>query len=175
MSTVLTRMRKAGVAGSLCTSLLLMAACSSGSSDDNKVQTPANDSEGTASAVIGTWVVCNEAGGLRSEYTFASDTYVNLVGAGSCAGFEFADAVLENAGPYEITGTTMSDSGLEAYTMELVTKTINGSPVFADLIETRYRLVYTGTADQLFFSDDTRDGQEISLTLDLDIPYVRVR
>lgn len=175
MSTVSRRVRSSSLSGALCASLLLLAACSSGGSDNNTTQIPADDTDVTLSAVAGTWVVCNEAGGLRSEYVFASDTYINRVGAGSCAGFASSDGFLENAGPYEITGTTMSDSGLEAYTMELVTETINGSPVFASLIETRYRLAYTGTADQLFFSDDTRDGQELSLTLNLNIPYVRVR
>lgn len=180
------RIRKVSTPIALCTSLLFIAACSSGSSDSNNdpdvnlddetdVQIPVDDADTTATDIIGTWVVCNDVGGLRSEYQFTADTYTNRVGSGSCAGFESADSVLENAGPYEITGTTTSDSGLEAYTMELTTETINGSPVFASLIETRYRLAYTGTADQLFFSNDTRDGQDMSLTLDLNIPYVRVR
>ena len=166
--------------------MLLLAACSSGSGDNNdeadinldddaEVQAPVNISDGAASDVVGTWVVCNEAGGLRSEYIFADDTYANRVGSGSCAGFESADGVLENAGPYAITGTTTSDSGLETYTMELTTETVNGFPVFEDLIEKRYRLAYTGTADQLVFSNDTRDGQDISLTLDFNIKYVRSR
>ncbi len=185
MSTVLTRMRRVSASGALCTSLLLLAACSSGSSDntvvadnnlddETEVQAPANNSDGTAGDVVGTWVVCNDAGGLRFEYIFSNDTYINRVGSGNCAGFD-SDGPLENAGSYAITGTTTSDSGLEAYTMELTTETIEGFPVFQDLIEKRYRLAYTGTADQLVFSNDTRDGEEVSLTLNFDTTFIRSR
>lgn len=177
------KIRKISALGVLCTSLTLLAACSSGSdsnndsgvSPDNDAGTPAveGNAEAPESALLGSWVLCNEVGGLRVEYEFTATMYSNSVGAGTCAGFASADQVSVNAGPYEITGTTTSDSGLTASTMELTTETIQGSPVFESLIETRFRLAFTGTPNELVFSSDTREGEERSLTLDLSSPYVR--
>lgn len=185
MTIVFTQIRKARALGVLFTSLTFLAACGSGSDSNNdggiasvsneESLAPAINPTGPEAELLGGWVVCNETGGLRFEYEFDATSYSNSVGAGSCAGFDSADQVLVNAGSYEITGTTLSDSGLTALTMELTTLTINGSPVFESLIETRFRLAYTGTQDQLVFSSDTFEGQDRSLTLDLDLPYVRFR
>lgn len=173
-------------------STALLASCSSGGSssseEDNDLnndiadteqptteQPPAeNNTGGDSSDVIGLWTLCNDQGGLRSDFEFAESTYINRVGVGTCNSFDSDDAVLENAGPYSIIGTTTSDSGLESLVMELTTETLNGFPVFESLIESRRRLVFTGTDDELLFSNDALEGQELNLELII-VPFVRVR
>ena len=182
--------RKVSALGALCTSLTLLAACS-GSDDDDNVDTsavndpvsePANEGEMQPPVVsetvlgaelIDSWVRCNDGPGLRVEFEFDGTNFSNSVGSGSCDGFVSADQVLTNAGPYEITGTTTSETGLTTFIMELTTTTIAGSPVFDSLIETRTRLAFVSDSNELFFSDDALEGQELPTALELNIPYVR--
>lgn len=176
----------------LIASAALLTACGSGGGSSNDVGSNLNDvnistvadqqvSENNSGASNGNlagsfWVACNDAGGLRSDYEFTGSTYINRVGSGNCNGFEPGFDPLTNAGPYSITGTAMSSSGLTAFVMELTTETINGFPVFQSLLETRRRLVYTGTEGEIVFSNsDARDGQELDLELNFSIPFSRVR
>ena len=190
MNISFTGIRKVAVLGALCTSLTLLAACSSDDDGDSGDTSPADDSviapsnEGETETpmvsesalgaeLIDTWVLCSDGPGLRVEFEFDGANYSNSVGAGSCAGFESADQVLTNAGPYEITGTTTSETGLTVLTMDLTTMTINGDAIFESLIETRSRLAFVSGSDELFFSNDSREGQEPPTALNLNSPYVR--
>lgn len=193
MSIEFTRMRTAIALGAFYTGLALLTACSSGSdsnddaasgtnnaggteaNDSAAAQSPADNANQLGAEVVGTWVLCVEAGGLRSEYEFTATTYTNKVGGGNCAGFLSEDQILVNAGPYSITGTATSDSGLTSYNMELSTETVSGEATFESIRATRYRLAYTGTPNQIAFSSDSSGDQERSLTLDLERPYVRMQ
>ena len=191
MGISFTEIRKVTALGALCTSLTLLTACSSGSDNDDTgnttavndpVSAPANEGETQSPAgsetllgaeLIDSWVRCNDGPGLRVEFEFDGTNFSNSVGSGSCDGFASADQVLTNAGTYEITGTTTSETGLTTLIMELTTTTIAGSPVFDSLIETRTRLAFVSDSDELFFSDDAFEGEELPTALELNIPYVR--
>ncbi|MFK8082250.1 MAG: hypothetical protein AB8B97_18335 [Granulosicoccus sp.] len=196
MSTALTQIRKATALGALLTSLTLLAACSSGSDNNSNDDTGTNTGDNTTpvndttpdtdplnpnntssvpgtEGVVGNWTACNDVGGLRLEYTFTDTMYEYRFGVGTCAGFESAEDALESGGSYSITGTTMSDSGLTAFTMELTQETLEGFPVFESAMITQYVLAYTGTPNELVFSGFTNEGEDRSLTLNFDTPYVR--
>ena len=191
MGVSFKEIRKVTALGALCTSLTLLAACSSGSDDDDNVDTgtandpvsePANEGEtqtpvagdsALGSELISSWVACSDGPGLRVEFVFDGTNFTNNVGVGSCDGFVSADQVLPNAGPYEIIGTTTTETGLTAFIMELTTTTIAGSMVFDSLVETRTRLAFVSDSAELFFSSDAREGEELPTALNLDIPYVR--
>ena len=183
MGVSFKEIRKVTALGALCTSLTLLAACSSGSDDDDNVGTgtvnnpvgePANEGEtALGSELISSWVACTDGPGVRVEFVFDGTNFSNGVGGGSCNGFTSADQVLTNAGPYEITGTTTTETGLTAFIMEMTTTTIAGSMVFDSLVETRTRLAYVSDSNELFFSSDAFEGDELPTALNLNTPYVR--
>lgn len=172
------------------TALTLLTGCSSGGSSNDATVTPVENTGGTGAPVndasevvgntsgpeselVGSWQRCNDAGGLRVQYVFTATTYTYTVGTGTCAGF--SDGGLVAAGIYTITGTELSDSGLTAYSMELDQQTLDGTTLPEIYRETQYRLVYTGVENQLSVSSVSYEGDELSLTLDLQSPYVRFR
>jgi len=158
--------------------VVVLSACSSGGDSGSDNGSGSNIDAGQQAAntpLQGDWELCSEVGGLRVEYSFTATTFTNSVGGGNCSGFSDADGVLTTSGPYEISGTTTADSGVEANVMELTTQTFNGAQVLESVSVTRTRLAHIDETGQLFFSDDASAGQELSLTINFSSPYVRSR
>jgi len=163
-------------------SITLLVACSSGSSSDpetdantnaltNPIVDMADSTGGVGSELVGTWTACNEAGGLRFDYTFTNTTYTNIVGTGTCAGFDGAQ--ITSGGTYSIAGTALSDTGLDSLELDLMQDSLDGFPLSESLRQTRYYLAYTGMAGQLFLSTSSFDEEDRSLELNFNLPFVR--
>ncbi len=169
--------------------LTLLAGCSSGGSSDDGTETPTNntsvpsdntDDDAPASnagspgaELVGQWRLCADEETLMVEYEFTNSNYTFTVGTGTCAGFNTESLV--SVGSYTINGTVLSDSGLESYSLALDQESLNGEALPEQFRETEYLLAYTGVEDQLSFSDSSFEESELSLTLNLDTPFIRVR
>lgn len=183
----------AGLAATF-TVLTLLAGCSSGGSSDDATVAPAENTTDSAAntntpaddasapmnttgspeaELVGTWRLCADVTNLMIEYVFTTTTYTNTVGTGTCAGFDTQSLVA--GGSYTINGTLLSDSGLESYSLALNQQSLNGETLSEAFRQTLYQLVYTGVENQLSFSDYEFEESEISLTLNLQAPYIRIR